>query len=71
MIDGLPVKTPVIDIVTVGAGGGSLAWVDDGGLLRELGRSQRERHPVQPVMVVVEYCLQLQMLIWSGNASGR
>ena len=34
MIDGLPVKTPVIDIVTVGAGGGSLAWVDDGGLLR-------------------------------------
>ena len=33
-IDGLPVKTPVIDIVTVGAGGGSLAWVDDGGLLR-------------------------------------
>ncbi len=33
-IDGLPVKTPVIDIVSVGAGGGSLAWVDDGGLLR-------------------------------------
>ena len=34
MIDGLPVKTPVVDIVTVGAGGGSIAWVDDGGLLR-------------------------------------
>ena len=33
-IDGLPVKTPVIDIVTVGAGGGSIAWTDDGGLLR-------------------------------------
>jgi N-methylhydantoinase A len=33
-IDGLPVKTPVVDIVTVGAGGGSKAWVDDGGLLR-------------------------------------
>ena len=33
-IDGLPVKTPVIDIVTVGAGGGSIAWADDGGLLR-------------------------------------
>lgn len=30
-IDGLPVKTPVIDIVTVGAGGGSIAWADDGG----------------------------------------
>lgn len=34
VIDGLPVKTPVIDIATVGAGGGSIAWVDDGGLLR-------------------------------------
>ena len=33
-IDGLPVRTPVIDIATVGAGGGSIAWVDDGGLLR-------------------------------------
>ena len=33
-IDGLPVKTPVVDIVTVGAGGGSIAWLDDGGLLR-------------------------------------
>jgi N-methylhydantoinase A len=33
-IDGLPVRMPVIDIVTVGAGGGSIAWVDDGGFLR-------------------------------------
>lgn len=33
-IDGLPVKTPVVDIVTVGAGGGSIVWRDDGGLLR-------------------------------------
>jgi N-methylhydantoinase A len=33
-VDGLPVKTPVLDIVTVGAGGGSIVWVDDGGLLR-------------------------------------
>ncbi|MGZ0190084.1 MAG: hydantoinase/oxoprolinase family protein, partial [Alphaproteobacteria bacterium] len=33
-IDGLPVKTPVIDMATVGAGGGSLVWVDDGGMLR-------------------------------------
>ncbi len=33
-IDGLPVRTPVIDIVTIGAGGGSIAWVDDGGFLR-------------------------------------
>jgi N-methylhydantoinase A len=33
-IDGLPVKTPVIDMVTVGAGGGSVVWVDDGDMLR-------------------------------------
>jgi N-methylhydantoinase A len=33
-IDGLPVKTSVIDMVTVGAGGGSIVWVDDGDMLR-------------------------------------
>ncbi len=33
-IDGLPIKTPVIDIATVGAGGGSLIWLDDGDMLR-------------------------------------
>lgn len=33
-IDGLPVRTPVLDIATVGAGGGSLIWIDDGGMLR-------------------------------------
>ncbi|MDN2566124.1 hydantoinase/oxoprolinase family protein [Aquibium sp. A9E412] len=33
-IDGLPVHVPVIDIVTVGAGGGSILWADEGGMLR-------------------------------------
>ncbi|MBS0222674.1 MAG: hydantoinase/oxoprolinase family protein [Proteobacteria bacterium] len=33
-IDGLPIRTPVLDIVSVGAGGGSIAWMDDGGMLR-------------------------------------
>jgi N-methylhydantoinase A len=33
-IDGLPIRTPVLDIVTVGAGGGSLVWRDEGGMLR-------------------------------------
>jgi len=33
-VDGLPIRTPVLDIVTVGAGGGSLIWRDDGGMLR-------------------------------------
>ncbi len=31
---GVPVAAPAIDLVTVGAGGGSIAWVDEGGLLR-------------------------------------
>ena len=38
-VDGLPVRTPVLDIVSVGAGGGSLAWLDDGGMLRVGPRS--------------------------------
>ena len=33
-IDGLPVRTPLFDIVSVGAGCGSIVWVDDGGMLR-------------------------------------
>lgn len=33
-LDGLPVKTPMLEIHTVGAGGGSIARVDAGGLLR-------------------------------------
>jgi N-methylhydantoinase A len=31
---GYPIKTPAIDLVEVGAGGGSIAWVDRGGALR-------------------------------------
>ncbi|MDH4321038.1 MAG: hydantoinase/oxoprolinase family protein, partial [Desulfobulbaceae bacterium] len=33
-IDGYPVRVPLLDIHTVGAGGGSLAWGDAGGLLQ-------------------------------------
>jgi len=33
-IDSLPVRVPMLDIHTVGAGGGSIARVDEGGLLR-------------------------------------
>src|SRR5215217_8647654 len=31
---GYPVKVPVVDIIEIGAGGGSIAWFDDGGALR-------------------------------------
>ncbi len=31
---GYPITTPVIDLVEIGSGGGSIAWVDSGGVLR-------------------------------------
>ena len=33
-INGLPIKVPMIDITTIGAGGGSIAWIDEGNALR-------------------------------------
>lgn len=33
-IEGIPIKVPVIDINAIGAGGGSIAWIDEGGALR-------------------------------------
>lgn len=30
----LPFSIPIIDIITIGAGGGSIAWMDEGGALR-------------------------------------
>ncbi len=33
-IDGLALKAPMMDIHTIGAGGGSVAWIDSGGALR-------------------------------------
>lgn len=31
---GYPIKTPVVDIVEIGNGGGSIAWIDDAGSLK-------------------------------------
>ena len=39
VIDGLPIGLPAFDIVTVGAGGGSVAYLDAGGALRVGPRS--------------------------------
>ncbi|MEV4891298.1 hydantoinase/oxoprolinase family protein [Nonomuraea sp. NPDC055795] len=36
---GVPIKTPAIDLAEVGAGGGSVAWVDEAGALRVGPRS--------------------------------
>jgi N-methylhydantoinase A len=31
---GIPIKTSLVNVETIGAGGGSIAWIDKGGLLR-------------------------------------
>ena len=33
-IDGIPIKMPMLDVITIGAGGGSIAYVDSGGVLK-------------------------------------
>ncbi len=33
-IDGWPIMAPMIEILAIGAGGGSIAWIDSGGALR-------------------------------------
>ncbi|HET8593384.1 MAG TPA: hydantoinase B/oxoprolinase family protein, partial [Solirubrobacterales bacterium] len=38
-IDGRPIQLPMVDVHTVGAGGGSIAWRDSGGALRVGPRS--------------------------------
>lgn len=34
MVEGYPARIPMIDIITIGAGGGSLAYIDEGGALK-------------------------------------
>ncbi|MEQ9640412.1 MAG: hydantoinase/oxoprolinase family protein [Alphaproteobacteria bacterium] len=38
-IAGFPVRVPMVDVNAIGAGGGSIAWIDDGGGLRVGPRS--------------------------------
>jgi N-methylhydantoinase A len=38
-LEDVPIRLPVIDINAIGAGGGSIAWIDDGGALRVGPRS--------------------------------
>ena len=38
-LEGAPIRIPVIDINAIGAGGGSIAWIDEGGALRVGPRS--------------------------------
>jgi N-methylhydantoinase A/oxoprolinase/acetone carboxylase beta subunit len=38
------IALPMLDIHTIGAGGGSIGWLDEGGLLR-MGPAERRRRP--------------------------
>ncbi|RWM88749.1 MAG: hydantoinase/oxoprolinase family protein [Mesorhizobium sp.] len=40
---GIPIQVPMLDVRTIGAGGGSIAWIDKGGLLRVGPESARSR----------------------------
>ena len=46
VVAGVPIKLPMVDVHTVSAGGGSIAWVDAGGALR-VGPSRLERTPAR------------------------
>jgi N-methylhydantoinase A len=39
IVAGIPIRFPMVDVHTIGAGGGSIAWLDDGGALRVGPRS--------------------------------
>lgn len=41
---GFPVRIPVVDLVEIGSGGGSIAWIDQGGLLH-VGPRSAGAHP--------------------------
>ena len=43
-VGGFPIRLPMVDVHTVGAGGGSIVWRDAGGALR-VGPQQRRRSP--------------------------
>jgi len=44
---GYPLLTPAVDLVEIGTGGGSIAWIDNGGQLR-VGRRAPVRNLVPP-----------------------
>jgi N-methylhydantoinase A len=39
IVGGVPIRFPMVEVHTIGAGGGSIAWLDDGGALRVGPRS--------------------------------
>lgn len=43
VVAGVPIRFPMVDVHTIGAGGGSIAWLDNGGALRVGPRSAGAR----------------------------
>ena len=43
VVAGVPIRFPTVDVHTIGAGGGSIAWLDEGGALRVGPRSAGAR----------------------------
>ena len=43
VVAGVPIRFPMVDVHTIGAGGGSIAWLDDGGALQVGPRSAGAR----------------------------
>ena len=60
-----PVKTPMIDIHVIGAGGGSIAWMDDAGALKvgpksagaDPGPAAYARGGIEPTITDAQICL--------------
>ena len=74
---GIPIRTPTLDIRAIGAGGGSVAWIDSGGALRvgpqstgsDPGPASYGRGGVQPT--VTDANLILGILNPTGLLGGR
>jgi N-methylhydantoinase A len=74
-VEGMPLQSPWVDVRSIGAGGGSLAFVDEGGLLRvgprsagaDPGPACYQRGGTQPT--VTDAALVLGMLV-PGELSG-
>ncbi|MEZ5854527.1 MAG: hydantoinase/oxoprolinase family protein [Hyphomicrobiaceae bacterium] len=76
--DSLPIRIPLLDINTIGAGGGSIVWIDDGGMLRvgpqsasaDPGPSANGRGGTEPTLtdahVIVAPCAR--SLSWRAHA---
>ena len=50
VVDGLPVQAPWIDVRSIGAGGGSIAWIDEGEDRCGSGRGAPDPIPARPAM---------------------